>query len=592
MVSLLKDGLESSVTETELREWQPGASAWAFLPSDILSNIIKVSRNVDVAGMRRVCWSWYNGIASTLTELSNNPSHPYLVPLGRTADLFPQLKALNLSTQPWGIGQLLSPAYCSGLSVLTRLTALQVLKLCHWWALSLEGLKAISSLPKITDLDLSSCTQVTDAGLDALSNLVLLQSLNLTGCYNISDAGLASLLGLRAVVHLNLSWCSQVTGEGFHALKGMAKLARFDLTGCHSVNDHGLASIPNHSSLTDLNLSGCMGITVDSFTALSRFVNLTALQVMGCFQLNNSGFLMSQLTNFELRDGFGAVMASGLGLSSLQHIQSLKHLSLGGCCQFQGQDLHHICSCSNLKYLDMSGWKDISSQHWLGLSMLTALEGLDVSYLLHSEPPALQFLANPKVLNTLNLSGNHVHEGTRSWLASLAAVTYLDLSECGCLKDDALSCLSGLRTLRILNLSKAFSGAHFTDAGLSHISNLTNIETLKLCFWSELSDTGLTALLGMKKLANLDLTGCLSLTDSVLPLLVEFSELTNLDVVGCFRVTCLGLAMLRRLKALEQLFVSDSIKGLVEGVLPGVRKVEYVSMALKVRAAITRMSAF
>jgi len=72
------------------------------------------------------------------------------------------------------------------------------------------GLSHLSSLIKLTSLDLSYC-DITDVGLSHLSGFINLTSLNLSNCGNITDVGLSPLSGLINLTSLNLSDCRNIT---------------------------------------------------------------------------------------------------------------------------------------------------------------------------------------------------------------------------------------------------------------------------------------------------------------------------------------------------------------------------------------------
>ena len=66
-----------------------------------------------------------------------------------------------------------------------------------WGVLTDEGLRAVSNLRALTELDPLNC-EVTDAGVRALSILPALTSLDLRGCWKVTAAGVQALRSTAA----------------------------------------------------------------------------------------------------------------------------------------------------------------------------------------------------------------------------------------------------------------------------------------------------------------------------------------------------------------------------------------------------------
>ena len=76
-----------------------------------------------------------------------------------------------------------------------------------------EGVKSLSSLIKLKDLNLCGCWLINDAGLKSLSSLTSLQSLDIYGFWLINYAGLKNLSELQNLNNLNLSNCTSLKLE-------------------------------------------------------------------------------------------------------------------------------------------------------------------------------------------------------------------------------------------------------------------------------------------------------------------------------------------------------------------------------------------
>jgi hypothetical protein len=104
------------------------------------------------------------------------------------------------------------------------------------------SIRAVSSLPALTSLDLAYCCKATDEGMRAVSNLPTLTFLNLTGC-EVTDAGVRAVSRLPALTSLNLSHCTKVTDEVLRAVSGLTGLTSLNLRGCTRVTAAGVQAL-------------------------------------------------------------------------------------------------------------------------------------------------------------------------------------------------------------------------------------------------------------------------------------------------------------------------------------------------------------
>lgn len=100
-----------------------------------------------------------------------------------------------------------------------RHLALETLCVSDCPRLSDDGLGTVAHrFPGLRDLDLSFCSQVSDAGLAALGNLASLQSLKLVFVSSITSVGIESLLPrLKRLQYINLSNCPLVDRSRFES---------------------------------------------------------------------------------------------------------------------------------------------------------------------------------------------------------------------------------------------------------------------------------------------------------------------------------------------------------------------------------------
>jgi hypothetical protein len=156
-------------------------------------------------------------------------------------------------------------------------------------ALTDQGLRAVSSLPALTFLDLTMCRNVTDEGVRAVvSTCTALQSLNLT-CCTVTDEGVRAVSSCTALQSLNLWYCTKLTDEGVRAVSSLPALQSLSLRGCREVTDVGVRAVSTCTALTTLNLRGCYELTDAGVRALSSLPALTSLDLRLCNKVTAAG---------------------------------------------------------------------------------------------------------------------------------------------------------------------------------------------------------------------------------------------------------------------------------------------------------------
>ncbi|XP_073130659.1 uncharacterized protein [Henckelia pumila] len=136
------------------------------------------------------------------------------------------------------------------------------------------------------------------------------------------------------------------------------------------------------------------------------------------------------------------------------------------------------------------------------------------------------------------------------WMAYLGAFQYLSslfLSDCHKINNSALWCMTGMLSLKEVDLSRC---SKITDAGIKHLLSIPALEKLSI------SETGVTAdgvalLASLTNLLVLDLGG-LPVTDSALGSLQVLTKLEHLDLWGS-EVSNGGVLHLKQLPKLKNL---------------------------------------
>jgi hypothetical protein len=79
----------------------------------------------------------------------------------------------------------------------------------------------VSTCTALTTLNLIGCRELTDEGLRAVSSITALTELNL-GCSNVTDHTLLAMRNIRTLTSLDLTECENVTAAGVQALRSTA----------------------------------------------------------------------------------------------------------------------------------------------------------------------------------------------------------------------------------------------------------------------------------------------------------------------------------------------------------------------------------
>lgn len=144
--------------------------------------------------------------------------------------------------------------------------------------------------------------------------------------------------------------------------------------------------------------------------------------------------------------------------------------------------------------------------------------------------------------------------GAIALLAQLPNIQHLDLSDFHYPIDGIIPFIttSALTSLDLCNCIQ------LTDAGLAHVANLPNLNTLAIDCCSRVTSEGLAHLAALDNLHTLNMDGCYSLSDVGLGHLGALEQLRKLTI-SCCQITNAGLA---------HLFVITTLTHLTLGSLP------------------------
>ena len=303
-----------------------------------------------------------------------------------------------------------------------------------------ELIKSALNLPKLLNLKLAECRELTDTGLCQLlkKSGPLLTSVDLSRtCVTGVGASIDTLLFVN-LTNLNLSMCKQLTESGlFNIIKMSGHLLKtLNLAGT-AINGIEIAGCTVHlSNLEELNLACCKQLTD---VALRDILSIAGLKLR-C--------LMLESTNIT---GEG-IMASAV------HLSKLDRLCLSDCRQLTDRGLYEILqmSGSRLKVLELT------RTNVTGRSVAVStvkFEELN-SILLHGCPQ----LTDQGLSDLLRICGPNLSS------MDLGGTKLVGSSLAGCIK--RFSCLKKLYLV----------DCEFTNAVLSDLNEVCDLTTLDIIF--------------------------------------------------------------------------------------------------------------
>jgi F-box/leucine-rich repeat protein 2/20 len=226
--------------------------------------------------------------------------------------------------------------------LVTRPT-INVALVCAQWSKLLAA-----ECQKISTLNLTYCTEITDAGLAyLLTKCPKIATLNLKYCRQITDIGLASLASsCHNIATLDVGHCN-ITDIGLKSLAaGCQQITNLNLKCCRQITDIGLAYLLTKCpKIATLNLSYCKKITCDIVGSVSVWPEMISLNLCSCSAITFTGFCnlatmcphmqkLSLALCGQIRDNW---------ITKLMPVPNLQSLNLDFCNEITDNTLIFLC---------------------------------------------------------------------------------------------------------------------------------------------------------------------------------------------------------------------------------------------------------
>lgn len=414
---------------------------------------------------------------------------------------------------------------------------------------------------------LSGEGQLTDGLLDDLAQRApALPALDLSGCTQVTDAGVRHLATMPSLRHLNLTGTG-VTDGGLEVLRHLPELRSLSL-GRNRLTTAGIGVLARCGTLEQLSLESSTEIGDAAVRALAGTPNLRHLSVA----LTDAGLpLLHELPVFKSWHGGEAA----LGL--LEHASLPNQLRLRGA--FTDSGMRHLRGLDGLFSLDIDDSRLAITA--AGLEPLIALPHLAVlavdakdDWMPHiARLPRLRalvaqdttagdegFLALSESRTLEYLWGRRCHNLQTRGFTALAAMPALRGLSVSCLNvDDA-----GIAMLPAFPALVELMPMDVPDAGYRHIGRCERLESLILMYCRDTTDAATEHITGLPHLSYY-FNSYTTITDRTPELLSAMESLERIAFDTCHGLTDAGVARLARLPRLRELRVSG------QGVTPGVR---------------------
>jgi hypothetical protein len=206
------------------------------------------------------------------------------------------------------------------------------------------------SFPNLTELDLSSNTNLTSGVLKTISKMTKLQRLILVQ-NRFNDISAQRLAELKELRLLDLRGNMEAGDMALEVVSGLPKLAAFKHRST-AVTDTGLEYLSNNQTLDSLLIQD-FAITDQSGPHLAKLGKLTQLEIFRCQGFGTEGVLALKglkLTRLTLRD---LPNVDDRAMEVFDELPTLKRLYLHELTSVGDSGLSHLAALKSLELLDI-----------------------------------------------------------------------------------------------------------------------------------------------------------------------------------------------------------------------------------------------
>lgn len=289
-----------------------------------------------------------------------------------------------------------------------------------------------------------------------------------------------------------------VTGIQF--IYSLINLRVLDLTSYENITDQDVEKFSTLKNLVELKFNYQHGMTQKGLNSILQMEKLQTIHFPSHLLHDKDMSLLGQMTNLKNLKPFSNQLTYKAFIHSTNLI-NLRKLNLHICTRITEQVLQYLTPLTNLQFLNLYS---------------TPLTGW-----------------NFKVINSLI----NLKEIVLSFPWILNGVKF----------DNDLNFITSLKNLQIIQYLDC---RNFSDQALEQISQLTNLQSLQICYMKEGGTKYIHSLSKLEKLILIEST----IIDEDLKDLTLLTNLVTLSLSSCKRITDLGIQQLTSLTHLQNLF--------------------------------------
>jgi len=317
---------------------------------------------------------------------------------------------------------------------------------------------------------------------------------------------------------VDLQTCREIAPEAITHLAALKNLKRLEVH--KSIKKEHLPALCGLTGLEELALCCVDQLDDSSLETLSKMNGLKKLELIYCKKFTNHGFsyikhmqnLRSLVVHFEL-------FPPQITNAALEHILQmtwLEDLRLNHCGVFTEEGYRGLAGMSKLKNLYAGSVR--ITQYVMGMPELKSLRcGGDV------RDEDLRHLSECVGLEELDLHGARITDVGLQYLAKLVNITKLKLP------------------------------GNITDAGLAHISHMTQMESFECDHNPAITDEGLQHFALMKGLKRVSLMGCNNLTGVGFRYFEPMVNMEELNLWWCSNLQDTAFSHMKKMEKMKRL---------------------------------------
>ena len=260
----------------------------------------------------------------------------------------------------------------------------------------------VSAFPKLTELDLSSNTNMTPGALDKIAKLAGLKTLILVQ-NRFNEISTLSLEDLKQLKVLDLRGNMEAGNLSMEVVAGLPELTAFKHRS-NIVSDDGMEKFATASKLESLLIQDFL-ITGQSGQHLAKLTKLKQLEIFRCQAFDSQGVLALKGMGFERLTLRGLPAVDDSAMDVLKDLPKLKKLFLHELDSVSDNGLKNLASLQSLELLDVWSVSQLTDASMDVIAKLPNLRELSLRTTGVTDAAIEKILAMPK-LQVLTMKEN------------------------------------------------------------------------------------------------------------------------------------------------------------------------------------------